>query len=104
MFRNLTKSISKLSLTRAPVRQFSSAWQSLIALSDEQQSLREMVEKFGRSEIEPIAHKIDDTDEFPKHLFPLLGELGLLGMTVPSKYGGSELGYFDHCLAVEEIS
>jgi isovaleryl-CoA dehydrogenase len=81
-----------------------SSWTSLIHLSESQKSLKEMIEKFSRSEIAPIAAKIDKTDKFPREIFNKLGELGVLGMTVPSKYGGSELGYFDHCLAMEEIS
>lgn len=80
------------------------SWLSVIHLDENQKSLREMIEKFSRSEIAPIAQKIDKTDEFPRHIFPKLGEIGVLGMTIPSKYGGSELGYFEHCLAVEEIS
>jgi isovaleryl-CoA dehydrogenase len=83
---------------------FTTSWSSLISLSEGQKSLMEMVEKFGRSQIAPISAEIDKSDKFPRHLFNKLGELGVLGMTVPSKYGGSDLGYFEHCLAVEEIS
>jgi isovaleryl-CoA dehydrogenase len=83
---------------------FTSSWNSLIGLSEGQKSLVDMVEKFGASEIAPKAAEIDKTDKFPRYLFNQLGELGVLGMTVPSKYGGSDLGYFEHCLAMEEIS
>ena len=54
--------------------------------------------------IAPIAADIDRTNEFPIHLWPKLGELGLHGITVEEEFGGSGLGYLEHCIAVEEIS
>jgi isovaleryl-CoA dehydrogenase len=83
---------------------FTTSWNGLIHLSESQKSLQEMVGKFATSEIAPIAAEIDKTDKFPKHLWKHFGELGLHGMTIPAKYGGSELGYFEHCLGLEEIS
>jgi isovaleryl-CoA dehydrogenase len=80
------------------------SWDSIIHLDENQRALKEMIEKFGKSEIQPIAKDVDLKDEFPSGMFRKLGELGLLGMTVNSKYGGSEMGYFEHTLAMEEIS
>jgi len=80
------------------------SWYSMINMDENQKSLKEMIEKFGKSEIAPIAKKIDQTDEFPRHLFKLMGDLGLLGITASSEYGGSDMGYFEHCIAMEEIS
>ncbi len=99
--QSLLKSVFKKSL---PIKSFSSNWYSLMNMTDDQISLKEMVEKFSISEIAPIARKIDKTDEFPRHIFPKLGELGLLGITASSEYGGSDLGYFEQTLAIEEIS
>ena len=96
-----TKSKFLLNSTR---KYFSSNWLSLINLTEDQNALRDMVEKFGKSEIAPIAKQIDKDDHFPREIFNKLGELGLLGMTIPGQYGGSDLGYFEHCLVLEEIS
>ena len=73
-------------------------------LNESQKELKDILAKFGKDKITPIAKEIDKTDRFPKELWPLMGELGILGMTIPSKYGGSEMGYFDHLVAMEEIS
>ncbi len=85
-------------------RFFSNNWTNFLCYNETQKNLREMVQKFSKAEIQPIAKQIDKTDEFPRHLFPKMGELGLLGMTIPSEYGGSDMGYFEHCLVLEEIS
>jgi isovaleryl-CoA dehydrogenase len=81
-----------------------SSWYTMINMDENQKSLKEMIEKFGKTEIAPIAKKIDQDDEFPRHLFTKMGDLGLLGITASSEYGGSDMGYFDHCIAMEEIS
>jgi isovaleryl-CoA dehydrogenase len=47
---------------------------------------------------------MDKTDVFPKHLWKRMGDLGLLGITVEEEFGGAGLGYYEHCLAIEEIS
>ncbi len=66
--------------------------------------LRDSVAQFARAEIAPRAADIDASNEFPRDLWPKLGALGLLGITVEEAYGGSELGYLAHCVAMEEIS
>ncbi len=66
--------------------------------------LRETVRSFANDRIAPRAAEIDASNEFPRDLWPELGDLGLLGVTVESEFGGSELGYLAHVIAMEEIS
>jgi isovaleryl-CoA dehydrogenase len=66
--------------------------------------LRDAVHEFAQAEIAPRAAEIDRSNEFPNELWPQLGELGLLGITVPDSYGGSDMGYLAHIVAMEEIS
>jgi isovaleryl-CoA dehydrogenase len=66
--------------------------------------LRETVAAFAADRIAPRAGDIDAKNEFPRDLWPQLGELGLLGITVEEQYGGSALGYLAHVIAMEEIS
>jgi len=66
--------------------------------------IRETVRTFSAKEIAPIAEQVDKDNEFPNHLWRKFGELGLLGMTVGEEFGGSELGYLEHVIAMEEIS
>jgi isovaleryl-CoA dehydrogenase len=66
--------------------------------------LRDSVRQFARAEIAPLAAEVDASNEFPRALWPKLGELGLLGITVDEADGGSGLGYLAHCIAMEEIS
>ena len=66
--------------------------------------LRESVTAFAADRIAPRAAAIDESNEFPRDLWPELGELGLLGITVEEEYGGSALGYLAHVVAMEEIS
>jgi len=66
--------------------------------------LRETVRSFASDRIAPRAAEIDEKNLFPRDLWPELGELGLLGITVEGEYGGSELGYLAHVIAMEEIS
>lgn len=72
--------------------------------SDEINMLREMVASFARDHIAPIAETVDKDNEFPRHLWPLMGELGLHGITVAEEDGGSDLGYLAHTIAIEEVS
>jgi len=66
--------------------------------------LRDAVQNFAQAEIAPIAAEIDRSNEFPNELWPKLGDMGLLGITVPETYGGAEMGYLEHIVAMEEIS
>ena len=67
-------------------------------------TIRETTRRFAKDKIEPIAAEIDETDKFPRHLWPQMGELGLHGVTVEEAYGGLGLGYLEHVVAMEEIS
>ncbi|MGI9425531.1 MAG: isovaleryl-CoA dehydrogenase [Hyphomicrobiaceae bacterium] len=73
-------------------------------LGDIADQLRDTVQSFTSDRVAPIADEIDRTDEFPRHLWPEMGALGLHGITVEEEFGGSGLGYLEHCIAVEEIS
>ena len=73
-------------------------------LDDTLNALRDTVRAFARNEIAPRAAEIDENNEFPADLWPRLGEMGLLGITVEEEYGGSGLGYLAHVIAMEEIS
>lgn len=73
-------------------------------LSETQSLLRETIHQFSQEQIAPLAHEIDEKNEFPRHLWSKLGELGAHGITVEEQYGGSDMGYLAHVLAMEEIS
>ncbi len=73
-------------------------------LGEDLDLLRETVAAFAAERIAPRAASIDTSNQFPRDLWPELGELGLLGVTVEEQYGGSALGYLAHVVAMEEIS
>ena len=73
-------------------------------LGEDLDLLRETVRDFAATEVAPRADVIDRDNEFPRDLWPQLGQLGLLGITVEAEYGGAGLGYLAHVIAVEELS
>ena len=73
-------------------------------LGDTADLLRDSVRSFASDKIAPRADAIDRDNEFPLDLWPAMGELGLHGITVEEEYGGSGLGYLEHCIAMEEVS
>jgi glutaryl-CoA dehydrogenase len=73
-------------------------------LGETAEAIRDTVRDFSTNEIAPRAEEIDRTNTFPRDLWPKLGALGLLGITVEEDFGGTGLGYLEHCVAMEEIS
>lgn len=66
--------------------------------------LRDSVREFARHEIAPVAQECDVNNGFPHHLWAAMGEMGLLGITVPEEFGGVDMGYLAHVVVMEEIS
>ncbi len=73
-------------------------------LGDSVRMLRESVSGFAAEFIAPRAAEVDETNVFPRDLWPRMGELGLLGITVEEAYGGAGMGYLEHTVAMEELS
>jgi len=73
-------------------------------LPESARQVQQMVNQFAQKHIAPIAQKIDHENEFPMTLWPQMGELGLLGVTVSEEYSGADMGYLEHVLAMQEIS
>lgn len=73
-------------------------------LGEEINMLRDMTESFSQAELAPIAAQVDEENEFPNQMWKKFGDLGLLGITVDEEFGGSNMGYLAHVIAMEEIS
>ena len=73
-------------------------------LGETAEMIRESVASFSNNEIAPRATEIDKNNDFPSDLWKKMGDLGILGVTVEEKWGGSGLGYLEHTVCVEEIS
>jgi isovaleryl-CoA dehydrogenase len=73
-------------------------------LGEDIAALRDMVHAWAQERVKPIAADVDRTNQFPARLWRELGELGLLGITVPEDYGGAGMGYLAHAVAVEELA
>ena len=81
------------------------AWSGFdFGLGEDAEALRDTVRGFAQDEIAPRAEAIDRTNQFPRDLWPRMGALGLHGITVEEEFGGSGLGYLEHCVAMEEVS
>lgn len=79
-------------------------WDFDFGLGETLDEVRREVRRFANAEIAPLADEIDRTNEFPRALWPKLGAQGLLGVTVPERWGGADLGYLAHAVVMEEIS
>jgi isovaleryl-CoA dehydrogenase len=73
-------------------------------LGETADAIRETTARFAADRVAPLAAEIDRTNDFPRHLWPEMGELGLHGVTVEEEFGGLGLGYLEHVVAMEEIS
>ena len=73
-------------------------------LGEDIDMLRDQVYQFAQNEIAPLAARADEDNQFPNELWPKLGDMGLLGVTVAEEFGGSDMGYLAHTVAMEEIS
>jgi isovaleryl-CoA dehydrogenase len=73
-------------------------------LGETADAIRETTARFAADKIAPLAARIDETNSFPRELWPQMGELGLHGVTVEEAYGGLGLGYLEHVVAMEEVS
>ncbi|WP_323021290.1 isovaleryl-CoA dehydrogenase [Pararhodobacter sp.] len=73
-------------------------------LGEDVNALRETVHRWAQDRVKPMAAEVDKTNAFPNQLWPEMGDLGLLGITVPEEYGGAGMGYLAHAVAVEEIA
>ncbi len=73
-------------------------------LGEDVNSLRDVIHRWAQERVKPLAARTDKDNEFPAELWQEMGELGLLGITVPDQYGGAGMGYLAHTIAVEEIA
>ncbi|MFZ8200585.1 isovaleryl-CoA dehydrogenase [Alteromonas portus] len=73
-------------------------------LGEDIEMLRDQVYQFAQKEIAPLAEQADADNQFPNQLWTKLGDMGLLGVTVSEQYGGSDMGYLAHTIAMEEVS
>ena len=73
-------------------------------LGEDVDALRETVRKFAQEEIAPKSAEVDRSNDFPMELWEMMGKLGLHGITISEEFGGVNMGYLAHCVAVEEIS
>ncbi|WIY25450.1 isovaleryl-CoA dehydrogenase [Parasedimentitalea psychrophila] len=73
-------------------------------LGDDVNALRDMVHRWAQDRVKPMAQQIDQSNEFPAELWKEMGDLGLLGVTVPEAFGGAGMSYLAHTIAVEEVA
>ena len=87
---------------RASVKMFNATMD--FGLGEDIDALRETVRKFAQEEIAPKSAEVDRSNDFPMELWEMMGNLGLHGITISEEFGGVDMGYLAHCVAVEEIS
>ncbi|KAF7986529.1 hypothetical protein HWV62_26238 [Athelia sp. TMB] len=106
MFKLLSKSsVASRSIARASRCRNVSTYNTAVAgLTEDQAEFRNAVSTFAQTEVAPRAAEIDKSNNFPADLWEKMGDMGLLGITVKSEYGGLDAGYFQHTLAMEELS
>ncbi|WP_406945040.1 acyl-CoA dehydrogenase [Halobacillus sp. SY10] len=75
-----------------------------LQFTDEQEMMRKMVRDFAEKEVAPAVERMEQEDRFPSELLPKMGELGLMGVPIPEKYGGAEMDYISYIIAIHEIS
>ncbi len=75
-----------------------------LELTENQKMIRDMVREFAEKEIEPVAAELDKKKEFPRNIIKKMGQLGLLGISVPAEYGGAGADSVSYAIAIEEIS
>jgi alkylation response protein AidB-like acyl-CoA dehydrogenase len=75
-----------------------------LLFTENQKMIAQMIRDFGAKNIKPDMMKWDESQEFPVHVFKALGELGLMGVLVPTEYGGSGFGYLEYVTAIAELS
>src|SRR6478609_6933998 len=75
-----------------------------LRFTENQTMIAQMIRDFGAKNIKPDMMKWDESQEFPVHVFKALGELGLMGVLVPTEYGGSGFGYLEYVTAIAELS
>jgi len=73
-------------------------------VSDDQEVIRQHIRAFVEEEIKPVALQYDESQEFPSEIFRKLGDLGYLGIVIPTEYGGSGMGYLEYAIVVEEVA
>ena len=73
-------------------------------LGEEVNYIRDNVHRWAQEKVKPLAAEIDKSNQFPNHLWREMGSLGLLGITAPSEYGGTNLSYLAHTVAIEEVA
>ncbi|MFQ6060123.1 MAG: acyl-CoA dehydrogenase family protein, partial [Thermoplasmata archaeon] len=73
-------------------------------LTEEQEMIKKMVRDFAEKEIAPLARENDERGSYPREIVDKLGELGIMGMTIPTEYGGAGADHISYAIAIEELS
>ena len=76
----------------------------VVQFTEEQRMMQKMVRDFAQNEIAPTIEQMEKEDRFPREIIKKMGELGLMGIPIPEKYGGSGMDYTSYIIAINEIS